>query len=287
MYNFVKKFVGVAVFVCLLLITGMAVSVVAEEDVDGDADVQNESPSITIEEAPDMSPAPGATTDFVLEVSDSNSLEDIDEVELVISSQDESSGTLERYEYTFTWSGEDSWSSNPSGYIDVVEEPSDFTVEKDNWVFSVEVAEVAAPGTWDVDASVVDNDGAEDSSNTDDMDVSKYSSLSLVEDKLSYSVSPGESDDADLNADVVSNVDYDIDVSLDDWTGPDDWSIDAERMSVDGTDLSNTYTTIDSGGETSEETDFEKGHTNTFNMDFPNTLKEGQYSTVIYVQVVN
>lgn len=221
-----KKRILLGLCLVFLVFAGL---VAAQQSISGSVTVSNVAPTVSAITPSTTTVTPGQYFTITVTVSDDNSLNDINKVQIVVYSSSVLQGDADnaRNHYTFTWDKTNGWAGSPAGYIDTTGSsiPADLSATSGDWIFRIKLDETAEATTWTIYAYVEDASAESASStSTSAFSVNVYISFSLDDTALSFSGTPGSLDvQAAENPTVVtitSNVNVNINVyGSGDWTG--------------------------------------------------------------------
>lgn len=261
----------------------------------------NVAPEVTSWTPPTTDPA--SATNFSVTIRDNNTLEDIENIKLVLWLAAASEGDADAVEnhYTF-WHCQDNndwWEAGPSGSDEHITEascvpPSDNTQQSDTYTFNVTLQSEARSGTWNANVYVYDDNDASDNE-VQTFAVNSYFSVSLDDTTLTFSGSPGDTNTVPTEAETVvtatANESYDIEVyGGENWTGTtygQTFGIDNLQADADNNFAADAVTLSTSGQDAWSAQDPGEDQTDNiyWELDFPIPLRDDVYTATITVEV--
>jgi len=265
----------------------------------GSGNAGNVAPEVTSWTPPTTDPV--SATNFSVTIRDNNTLEDIENIKLVLWLSTASEGDADAVENHYTFrhcqDNNDWWEVGP-GSTHITEEncvaPSDNTAQSDTYTFNITLQCEARSGTWSANVYVYDdNDQSDNSLQT--FTVSAYFSVSLDDSTLTFSGSPGEENTVPTEAETVvtacANGSYDIEVyGSASWTGAayeQTFGIDNLQADADNNFAENAVTLSTSGQDVWSAQDPGENQTDNiyWELDFPVPLRDDIYTATITVEV--
>ena len=167
--------------------------------------------------------APEATYKVKFSVTDTNTLDDLTDIEVEIYYETQAADALRRA-YTFTWTegaGDTDFVSSPAGYVvatSVTPTAAEELGSSFNFELHFKLDGVAVPSgaatAWNIDVTVTDDSAAPDSDVTTTFDANKYQSLSVNTSSIAFgSVNPGAAlTKQGVMVTFTANTELDVDV---------------------------------------------------------------------------
>jgi len=291
-----------------VLLLSMQLSLAA---ITATATVSNTAPSISNIWITETTGTPVSSLDpateyyIIVNVTDSNSLKDIENITLTLYNNSLNSPDSTRYHYTFKFDNDTlSFSEIGPGNTHLITADCSYptlTNVYGNYTFAIRLNETAIPSTWVLWVNVTDSAGNKVSKNVT-FSVNEYISASLDDSSLTFSGSPGTNDvPASENPTVVtvkSNVNFSIQVKgSGDFVGSTDSSFTIPLSYLTFDDDSTPSESTETGlAEKSCDTVYQILYSNVgygYNvakniywfLDIPNGILAQEYTTTIYVGV--
>jgi len=248
---------------------------------------------------------PNAFENFKVEVRDNDTLNDLENVKLVLYDNRFGPDTAdnERSHYTFLWENGTGFSEVGPGtgiHIDTgASSAGTLTENQDNFVFNVMLDNVANPNqSWNMYAEVYDN-----AENSDSLTSANAFSINVRisyswqaggrDSTVNFSGAPGDSDIAEENgptiSTITSNVNFDVASKL-----GDNWTSDTTSDEIPAENTSFAQTS--GGTQTAMSTSYQDVYTDVgygeslsenvyYYLDVPSDLTPASYSTTFYLEV--
>ena len=227
-----------------LLVMSMASSAVfaaseSEKSISGKLSIANVAPEVTAIAVTTMADVPEDNLDpqtnykFKVSVTDNNTLVDISTLELKLYYDNILLPDDRRDHYTFKFTAPSTWEEiGPDTderhlVTGSCVAPADNTQQSGTYVFVVKFDVIAKPtalNKWDAYAKATDDNGLTDElTDENKFDVNDYISLTVEDDNLTFSGSPGEENvepaEQPTVATVDTNVDFHVQCKVDNWVG--------------------------------------------------------------------
>ena len=204
----------------------------------GSFNLGNAAPSVTVAlyesnestSASEMTPP----TEYAvkIDVSDSNTLNDIDEIKVVIKKDGYSGSDDVHNQATYNWTPSGGWQfEGPTGTgwsLETSKTPGDLTVTSDTWWLHFKPSKVATEANWSINVTVNDNSSATAMDSVQDIPMLLYVEISAVDASYSFgNVNLGttennitEPSDGNIQVTAIANGAYKLESKTNTtWTG--------------------------------------------------------------------
>jgi len=125
-----------------------------------------------------------------IDVSDSNTLKDIDEIKVVIKKDGYSGSDDVHSQATYKWTPSGNWELvGPSGTnwsLETSSEPDDLTATVDTWWLHFKPSKVATEANWDIEVTVNDNSSATGTNSTQNIPMLLYVEISAIDTSYTF-----------------------------------------------------------------------------------------------------
>ena len=221
----------------------------------GSFNLGNAAPSVTVAlyesnestSASEMTPP----TEYAvkIDVSDSNTLNDIDEITVVIKKDGYSGSDDVHNQSTYKWTPSGWQFVGPTGTnwtLETSSAPSDLTKTADTWWLHFKPSKVATEANWDIEVTATDNSSATGTNSTQDIPMQLYIEISAVDASYSFgNVNLGttgnnitDPNDGNIQVTAIANGAYKLESKTNTtWTGKntsDEATVDSTGTLDDG-----------------------------------------------------
>ena len=184
-----------------------------------------------------------------IDVSDSNTLNDIDEIKVVIKKDGYSGSDDVHNQSTYKWTHSGWQFVGPTGTnwsLETSSAPGDLTKTADTWWLHFKPSKVATEANWDIEVTATDNSSATGTNSTQDIPMQLYIEISAVDASYSFgNVNLGttgnnitDPNDGNIQVTAIANGAYKLESKTNTtWTGKntsDEATVDSTGTLDDG-----------------------------------------------------